>query len=72
MEHDHNESNRHRSDALAHYIREIHWFNLIFVTANIHMISINFNIAGINAPLPPGMALACRVGNAWGGSFWRV
>lgn len=53
MEHDHSESNRHRSDALAHYIREIHWFNLIFVTANIHMISINFNIAGINMTYDP-------------------
>jgi len=53
MEHDHNESSRHKSDALAHYIREIHWFNLIFVTAMIHVISINFNVAGINMTYDP-------------------
>ena len=45
--------NRHKSDALAYYIREIHWFNLIFVTASIHMIAIMYSVLGINATFEP-------------------
>lgn len=45
----HHNDNRHKSDALAHYIREIQWFNLIFVTCGIHIIAIVFTCGGVNA-----------------------
>jgi len=39
------DSDRHKGDALAYYINEVHWFNLIFVTAAIHLLSIQSNLA---------------------------
>ena len=45
---EHNIDNRHKSDALAHYIREIQWFNLIFVTCGIHVIAIIYSVGGVN------------------------
>ena len=39
---------RHTTDALGYYIEEIHWFNLIFVTIFIHIISIQSNLASYN------------------------
>lgn len=39
---------RHTTDALGYYIEEIHWFNLIFVTICIHIISIMSNLTSYN------------------------
>ena len=61
------DSDRHKSDALCYYITEIHWFNLIFVTAMIHCISIQSNLASVNKTSEPlkfvysGLMIASRL-----------
>ena len=50
---EHNTDDRHKSDALAHYIREIQWYNLIFVTTAIHVIAIIYSVGGVNTTFEP-------------------
>lgn len=47
------DSDRHKSDALGFYIKEIHWFNLIFVTGTIHAMSLQTNLQPTNKTSEP-------------------
>lgn len=61
------DSTRHKSDSLAYYIEEIHWFNLIFVTAWIHLVAIQSNLVNHNETSEPlklvysGIMFASRI-----------